>query len=400
MPKPTTAQLKLMTVAHRNGGCVPAGSFAYYGVFVPYRGTDDITTVLTAAAKSRQPGVAEQLLTGSLTHLQLLMVGGFLGVDRDQDDGCGALAERYAAAIRNGRIELGTRADGITPTYITPATLTACIGHGWLDTKWRLTAAGRAAGQAADVHAFRPVYDLTWRDDCYIRAVQINAAAPHMGGAADQLIAEAWDEALEEHADRFPDDLTVGPAVFVLMEEATPKTLSDVDHAGSRATVDRVATGVRVDWVGPYAVPAMTGAGKSNLLPYILAGLTWSTPYEAAAAASLDDSLIRRLTPGVHCDALDANVEYVTRVVDRLVDLLPADDNTSMLRTDPRGEGYRLRLTLARRSATDETARKALKLLELAFNAFAAGRPDGGRLLDRAAGKVGVRPPQPHCACK
>jgi len=41
-----------------------------------------------------------------------------------------------------------------------------------------------------------------WREACYRKAVEIDAAAPHLGHAADALVAEAHAEALHVDADR------------------------------------------------------------------------------------------------------------------------------------------------------------------------------------------------------
>lgn len=109
-----------------------------------------------------------------------------------------------------------------------------------------------------------------------------------------------------------------------------------------------------------------------------------------ALAAGIAPATIRRLTPGVHTDAFAANFLPIRQLADRLIELLPDENNTRMLHTYPGGEGYRVRLFVARRRATTEASRTALMLLELAMSAFAAGRWDGQRLLVKAAAVLGV----------
>lgn len=138
MRTPTTDQLTLMRAAHLNGGQLPAHSFARYGMFPPYGGTEKITEILAVAAQTRRDDDAASILLTQFSRDQLLMAGGFLGVDRADEPAPGVLADRYVAAIRDGYIR--------TPDggRVRPATLAACIGFGWLDTKWWLTNVGWA----------------------------------------------------------------------------------------------------------------------------------------------------------------------------------------------------------------------------------------------------------------
>lgn len=188
MRKPSAQMMTLLIAAHRNGGRLPSQSFAYYGVYAPYGGTENIQAALAGAAKIRDDAAAERYLCDNLDTNQMLMAGGFLDVERRDTHARGTLAERYVKAIRASRIAHG---DG----YVTTRTLKSCIAAGWLDEKWRLTEHGYTAGREVDTRAFAPLAELTWREECYRRAVQLDAAAPHMGDAADALIAEAYDEA-------------------------------------------------------------------------------------------------------------------------------------------------------------------------------------------------------------
>jgi hypothetical protein len=144
MTGPTTDQLTLLKAAHRNGGRLPAQSFARYGVFAPYGGTEEITETLSLVAQTRKHMDAVSILLARLDRGQLAMAGGFLGVECRHGTAPGELAGKYVAGIRNGCI----RTAGGTP--VRPATLAACIRHGWLDTKWRLTVPGWTAAREAD----------------------------------------------------------------------------------------------------------------------------------------------------------------------------------------------------------------------------------------------------------
>lgn len=193
MRKPNIPQLQLLITAHRNGGRLPSQSFAYYGVYAPYGGTEKIQAALAEAADTRDDIAAEKILRDRLDRGQMLMAGGFLGVDRRDTDAPGTLAERYVTAIRAGRIPFTVKSDGVTPQYVRPSTLRACIRAGWLTEKWQITKAGYTAGRAVSHHDFGAL------DADNEKAAEAPAPADHasrvaagMGGYnAGRLTAEA-----------------------------------------------------------------------------------------------------------------------------------------------------------------------------------------------------------------
>lgn len=419
MRKPNTLQLRLLVAAHRNGGRLPSHSFAYYGVYAPYGGTEKIQAALAAAAKTRSDADAAQILLDRLDRGQMLMAGGFLGVERSDHDGSGTLAEQYVAAIRAGRIEFGLKADKKTIHYVQPATLHACIRAGWLDEKWRITEAGYAAGRAAEPREFRPLYDIEWRETCYRRAVQTNSAAPHMGDAADQLIAEAHDEALEEDADRTAQNATADPAGLVRVWVE--------NHAAHDPDAVRAVNALD-QWVeqrhaaGKFLVEGQTGKGKTRVLTAAeilrrtnqarvavldrssrvaagMGGYDYNRLTEETRQAQqrgIAPSLFRRLLPAVTGDLVDELLPRITVIRDELARMLieaGRQDAAHKVDGDPRETGYRVALVEVRQTAgMPEQVRKTAFRLEIALSACRAGKRDTAqRCLARAADSLARR---------
>jgi hypothetical protein len=256
MRKPSAQMMTLLKAAHRNGGRLPSQSFAYYGVYAPYGGTEDIQAALAGAAKIRDDVAAERYLCDNLNTNQMLMAGGFLDVERRDTHARGTLAERYVKAIRASRIAHG---DG----YVTTRTLKSCIAAGWLDEKWRLTEHGYTAGREVDHHAFAPLAELTWRQECYDRAVQLDAAAPHLGRAADALIADAHVEARR-----------INHALYGLPGDEAPDAPT-VWTGGDTVIIGKTSTGKNVAWDHGWPI---TGAGKSGVDAATLARMVHADP--------------------------------------------------------------------------------------------------------------------------
>jgi len=417
MRKPNIPQLRILMAAHRNGGRLPSQSFAYYGVYAPYGGTEKIQAALAEAAGTRNDTAAEQILLDRLDRLQMLMAGGFLDVERRDTDARGTLAERYVAAIRAGRIESGVKADNLTVQYVRPSSLYACIRAGWLDEKWRITEAGYAAGRAVEPSEFRPLYALNWREDCYRRAVQINASSPHMGAAADELIAEAYDEAVAEDEER------VGGAAGALMDvlEVAGAQWSHLnrrllagaptgagnggthepnfpdDHEPGQFVTGQAGRG-KTQYFTPEQIMEMARTTHAAILDRasrVAAGMggynasTLTAEMRQAEKRGIAPSLFRRLLPAVTGDLVDELFPRIVVIRDEMVRLLIEAGRQDTARTvagDPRETGYRVALVDIRQAELTELIRKTAFLLEICLSACRAGSRDTAeRTLARAA---------------
>lgn len=181
--RPTPAQTHVLLAAVHNGHRLPGNCLAYGGVFVTYGGAEAIQAALAAAAKTRSHRRAVEILRERLDFNQLLMAGGFLHVERDSfRDSSYMLADRYATAI----FDRTNRIPGVTVQPVA-----ACVRHGWLDDKWRLTEAGRTAIATAEPHEYLVSTYYALRDE-HVDAGGIAVAAERVARDGDYEGAIRW----------------------------------------------------------------------------------------------------------------------------------------------------------------------------------------------------------------
>lgn len=404
MRKPTLSQIYLLARAHHNGGRLPANSFARYGVYPLFRGAEHIHTVLAAAARIRNDVKAVQHLCAELSQHEILMAGGFLGVDRTDTDAPGTLADRYVTAIRAGRIARVIGAKG----YITPATLHACQAAGWFDDRWMITPAGRAAAQLPDPAAPAITIEVgqdsngipfgapivpsalpavPWRSPGSRGAGKSNLMHLILDGLAkgmDLQIIDGKNGTTETHtadsllrrADAAAADVAI-PGVTVVREEVAPAFMW-------AAGQDPVA--FHPDQVPP---PEMIAAVAATLAERRLALDPGSQAVVDAAvrdgrlaqlerdavARGVPAAVAARLAPPVTGETADALHHDVTVVATTLADAFADRSHLAdALRVDSRAPGFRITVHEARTAADQEWARLAAFYLEAALVEIAFGR--------------------------
>lgn len=365
MIKPSTPQVRVLLAAIRNGGSVPAGAFAYAGYFRPVRGCEHIVGVLHRAAKATTQGTCEKTLLDGLDTGQLLMAGGFLGVERDGfRDGRGTIAERYATAIRTkaGRIE-GTSVAGIR----------ACIHNDWLTERWEITEAGREAARLHDPEGYAQALPA---DEVDAELERVVAGVPVVTRA---LVAAAASVIADRVAAGTTPDAPVELLLVVDEAHAPAGPYGVADYRQPLTDFERRAGVLAPD---PAAVAgAMAGYDPGELTP----------AEQAAANRGISPVAFRRLYPAVTGDLMDEllpRIEVLRAELGmRLVDA-GREDLARTITGDPREAGYRVALTDARRLVdAGEPVRKAAFHLELALTAIENGHGGiaGGCLVKASA---------------
>ncbi len=356
MRNPTTPQRAILAAARANNGRLPSGAFAHAGVFCPSLGTEAITDVLTRAARARNIAQAEQtLLTSGLTHLQMLIAGGILGVERDRHDGIGDLAEKYADNIKNNPDRL---------KGVTVSSLHACIRNGWLTDRWELTDDGSAAIGAQDDLA--PIV-LVWAEE--------PAPADERADFAAELVHAASANA-------------ANPVVVVTDEvhNAFTAPAAGRGEGGKPDTAHRLLTYAMATnhrhaptILDPKAslpaqLPALDDvrAAFSNVASERITGTIGS-------GKTLTPETHARLNPAVNGKLADRMISDLTQLRDAITARLAAAGQIHVepITADPRAPGYRVLLLRARIAGGDEAARMALMYFENALNQ-----------IERGAGKV------------
>ncbi len=408
---PTAPQLFLLSYAHANNGRLPSGSFAYYGMFRRFGGAEKIQAALRAAAYTADDDAAAARLCDARDYDQMLMAGGCLGVERRNGEGARTLADRYVTAIRRSRIRSAGKP-------ITPGTLNACIKAGWFDDRWQLTDAGLAAGMAADPFSFRPRYELPWRDACYRRAVQIDAARPDMSQAAAQLVDEAHEQAnaMAIVRDLYADDIDRSGLIAEQAARAEQDT-SALLGAGSLGRLPASGkTSIAMGFVRQaleageevFLVDPKTEAQAPGWATTLLDGERWRShhlpdrsvdlamqgrkgddlilPEIAAVARGVPVAVARRLMPAAAGATMDHLLPQVTAIRDQIVALMPA--GREAVAGDPAGAGYRLAVHEARCAAATEKLRGALFHYQIALNRIFDGKEGTAMISLRKAQSV------------
>jgi hypothetical protein len=377
MAQPSTPQMRVLLAAVRNGGRVPSNAFAYAGYFPAARGCERIVGVLNRAAKASTQNTCEEVLLDGLDSCQLLMAGGFLGVERNSfHDGRGDLAERYATAIRSkaGRIE-GTSVAGIR----------ACIRAGWLTDRWEITTEGRDAARLTDPDGYAQTLPADQVTD------ELDRVVISVSDINRMMRKSATDIAARRTAGR--EDAPAAPT-FVVDEAHRPavggKTaevrsmLDEIMRPGRRGPGKtlRVSTDMAQALSAGYTVMVFDPKNDGDIaaIRAAMAGYDQGelTPAERAAAdRGISPVAYRRLYPAVTGDLADELLPRITVLRDDLVRRLVDTGHELAAVTvagDPREAGYRVALTTVRRDTQHgEAIRKAMFHLELALTAIENG---------------------------